>query len=98
MNSIVVMTKADFDDIIRDAASQAAALVIGNMKRAPEYELWDAEQVGQYLGVSALTIKDSWSHRKKFPAAIVLGEGSKAPRRWVADEIRDYVTSLQRAA
>jgi len=53
--------------------------------------LWDAERVGEYLGVSPRTIAERWSLQKGFPKAIVLGGGGeRAMRRWKAQEIMQW--------
>ena len=57
----------------------------------PEKVLWDADRVGEYLGVSPRTIAEKWSLQKDFPKAIVLGGGSeRAMRRWKAQEVMQW--------
>lgn len=53
----------------------------------PEKVLWDAERVGEYLGVSPRTIAERWALQKDFPRPIMLGSDARAMKRWKAQEI-----------
>ena len=87
---IVIMTRAELDAIIRQTAESAAAEVARKIGTQTGSELWDAEKVGEYLGVSAYTVAHDWAYLRGFPDAIVLGDGPRAKRRWRADEIIEW--------
>jgi DNA sulfur modification protein DndC len=90
-----LITDAELDLIYQcwtdDAAREAAQEVLRQMRPSQdEEELWDAEQVARYLGVSAYTVAYKLAYGRGFPAAIRLGDGRKAKRRWKAAEIKEW--------
>ncbi|CAK0768873.1 conserved hypothetical protein [Gammaproteobacteria bacterium] len=87
-NPMVIVSREDLEKIIYTAATKAAEKVIETFSN--HGDLWDAERIAQYLGVSSKTILDDWSSRSGFPKAIVLGSGPKAKRRWNPVEIRNW--------
>lgn len=86
----VVMTMDELNEIIRKAAITAAREVLKNVPESEEDTLWDAEGVGQYLGVSPHTINYKWRHQTGFPAAIELGEGLRVKSRWKASDVKAW--------
>jgi predicted DNA-binding transcriptional regulator AlpA len=91
MHQSIILTPEELADLIRDAAREAAQEVLRQMRPSQdEEELWDAEQVARYLGVSAYTVAYKLAYGRGFPTAIRLGDGRKAKRRWKAAEIKEW--------
>ena len=57
----------------------------------PERELWDADQCAAYMGNSARHFAERIACRPDFPRGVRLGDGSKAPLRWYAMEVMEWV-------
>lgn len=87
---LVIMTRAELDALINQAARAAVAQIAAKLDRPAVDELWDARQCASYLRVSPYTIAHEWAHQRGFPAAVTLGDGPRAKRRWKADEIREW--------
>jgi predicted DNA-binding transcriptional regulator AlpA len=91
MNQSIILTHEELADMIRDAARTAAQEVLRQMRPAQDDgELWDARQIAEYLGLSAYTVSYQLAYKRGFPAAIRLGDGPKAKRRWKAAAIKEW--------
>lgn len=77
MNDIV----AKLDELI--AAVKASQLPL-------DAQLWSAEQIGEYLGVSARTVAERYAVHPRFPKARKPGGGHP---RWVAAEVIDWAVT-----
>lgn len=90
--SIIVMTRDELADIIRQAACATADEIDKRLhgKKPDEAELWDAAQCAAYFGIAKYTWAQGWAHEKDAPKAIVLGSGPRAKRRWKAAEVKAW--------
>lgn len=88
-SAVVIMSRAELTDLIRSAAQEAAKLVAGSISQQDD-ELWDAEKVAAYLGMAEGTVAAKLAYQRGFPPAVVLGDGPKARRRWMAAEIKEW--------
>jgi len=97
---IVVMRRGDFDEAIARAAKSAADAVASLLSRSSRDsdELWTAEQCAEYLQVQKGTFADKMCHQRGVPSAIVLGDGPKAQRRWVAREIKEWAARRRQSS
>ena len=96
MHQSIILTPKELADLIRDAAREAAQEVLRQMRPSQDDGgLWDAEQVAEYLGVSAYTVAYKLAYTRGFPAALRLGDGRKARRRWKAAEIKEWAEARQ---
>lgn len=57
--------------------------------------LWDADQAAAYMGYSARHFSERLACRPEFPRSIRLGDGPKAPLRWKAAEVMEWVDARQ---
>ncbi len=60
--------------------------------------LWDAGQIGAYLGVASGTVLEHYACRPDFPRAIPLpptGEAKRGQRRWKAAEVIEWAEARQ---
>jgi predicted DNA-binding transcriptional regulator AlpA len=55
--------------------------------------LWNADECAEYLRLSVDQWRDRTSPRPGVPRPIRLGNGPKAPLRWVAQEVIDWALS-----
>lgn len=93
--SVYILSKDELDSMIRKAALAAAKEAIKQCSPKNDDDLWDAEKTGQYLGLSAWTVKYKMAGRNGFPKAVTLGDGPKAPRRWRAGDIKRFALRRQ---
>jgi predicted DNA-binding transcriptional regulator AlpA len=94
---VVILTRDELDTLIRDAARAAVAEAAKLAPRSSndEGELWTAQHIAERCGVSAYTVAYQWATQRNFPAAVVLGEGPKAARRWYRKEIEQWLRAKQ---
>lgn len=96
---IVIMTRAELDAMLKQVATEAATQALSLTTSSDSDDaLWDAEACGKYLGISAWTWANEWSHRRGAPMAMVMGDGPKAKRRWVSGEVKDWALRQRKAA
>lgn len=76
--------------------------LIASLKKTPravpaDKMLWDAEDIGDFLKVSARQVAERYASHPDFPRAIHLPTttGSKTTRRWRAAEIMRWAESKQ---
>jgi hypothetical protein len=98
--SIVILPRAELEAMLVEAANKGARLALAEAKAPGEkvVELWDAKQVGEYLGLSAYTIANGTSRERGFPAPVILGAGPKARRRWRPADVVAWAGRKSRAA
>ncbi|MBN2700817.1 MAG: hypothetical protein JXR29_05140 [Methylothermaceae bacterium] len=94
--SMIILTHAEMDEMIRKTASIAANEALKRIKSTDQDDLWDAEQVGKYLKVSTWTVQNKLAYMRGFPKAVYLGDGPKAPRRWRAGDIKKWTISRKK--
>lgn len=87
---IVILTRAELDALVQRTAQAAAAEVARQIGQPASSELWDAEAAGAYLGLSAYTVAHELAHKRDFPDPITLGDGPRAKRRWLAEEVMEW--------
>lgn len=96
---VVILTREELDALIRDAAraavAEAAKLAPRSRSADDDGELWTAQQIAERCGISAYTVAYQWATQRNFPAAVVLGEGPKAARRWYRKEIEEWLRAKQ---
>lgn len=94
---VVILTRDELDALIRDAARAAVAEAakLAPQSGADDGELWAAQQIAERCGVSAYTVAYQWATQRHFPAAVVLGSGPKAARRWYRKEIEEWLRTKQ---
>ncbi len=89
------MTNEQLQSMMISAAKQAVTEYVKRTSKPDDKELWTAKQVGEYLSVTERTILDSWSYKSWFPKSSVLGDGTNAPRRWFAKDVRAFAKNRQ---
>ena len=92
---LVIISRSELESLLYDVAHRAAtdAVKLSVAKGQSGEDLWDSARVAEYLGVSAYTVAHDWAHKPGFPAAITLGGGPKAKRRWKEKEIRRWAST-----
>ena len=94
--SVYILSKDELDDIIKKAALAATKEALKRCgKKSDEEALWDAKQAGEYLGLSAWTVKYTLPAVHGFPAPITLSDTPKSQRRWRAEDIKRFAQRRQ---
>lgn len=87
---------------MRDLIDQLAEALAKRVHAHPvplDVALWNAAEVGAYLGLSPRTVAEKVSVQPGFPRAIIPGIGKQKPeRRWKAVEVIAWAESRREAA
>lgn len=74
-------SEADLASAIRD--------LIAHLPRSLDNDLWDANDIAQYMRLSKKSVQNHYLDKPNFPNAVILATGG---RRWVATEVKAWVT------
>jgi hypothetical protein len=66
------------------------ALVV-KLEKGNAPTVWSADDIAEWLGLSAYTIKQAVVVRPGFPAVIQVTGAKEGQRRWFADEVIEWV-------
>lgn len=106
MTAVVVLSPAELEDIvtrIADRAAKAAVSMVEQTKTEASNknpELWDAERVGAYLGVSTRHVSERYAFMPGFPRPVQLptATGTKRARRWESADIIAWAKAQKKVA
>lgn len=85
MEQSVQPADQDLAAAIRDLVTQLSA-----PKIAPEDELWTAQEIGDYLKLSAATVAERVATRPGFPKPLQPCGTTKAMKRWFAVDVKEW--------